>query len=228
MAPLIEHEGAKFIRAGDVLELSRKEVKGLADVFSSAGEYASAEENLRGSRPAALGVRLESHGQQAQKAMGRIDLIRDASNRLGELFATESSVALTEPDAVVKGFLTQGAKRGTISGELFRSAALFKAFPISAISTHLLRGALELDGTARAKYLSELLIGSTIMGAVALQGKSIVKGRDPESMDTAGFWARAAAQGGGLGLIGDMISSESNRYGKGLAVSLGGPRFDLG
>src|SRR5207244_4587538 len=135
---------------------------------------------------------LESHGAQAKQAMGRIDMIRDAANRLGEFFQTESSIALTEPGAVEKGFLTQGQKRGTILGEIARSFALFEAFPISAVATHLLRGAYELDGTARAKYLSELLIGSTIMGAVALQGKSMVKGRDPEAMDSANFWARAA------------------------------------
>src|SRR2546429_122453 len=93
-----------------------------------AESLSSAEENLRGSRPAALGVRLESHGAQAKQAMGRIDTIRDAANRLGEFFQTESSIALTEPDAVVKGFLTQGQKRGTIAGEIFRGAALFKAF----------------------------------------------------------------------------------------------------
>src|SRR5205807_8850436 len=136
--PLVDADGPKFIRAGDGLELSRKEVKGIADVFSSAGEYASAEENLRGSRPAALGVRLESHGAQAKQAMGRIDTIRDAANRLGEFFQTESSIALTEPDAVVKGFITQGQRRGTLLGEATRSLGLFKAFPISAISTHLL------------------------------------------------------------------------------------------
>jgi len=43
----------------------------------------------------------------------------------------------------------------------------------------------------------------------------------------ASFWGAALAQGGGLGLFGDFIVSDVNRYGKGFVESLAGPMGSL-
>jgi hypothetical protein len=37
------------------------------------------------------------------------------------------------------------------------------------------------------------------------------------------FWGAAAVQGGGLGLFGDFIFSDVNRYGQGFAMTVAGP-----
>ncbi len=42
---------------------------------------------------------------------------------------------------------------------------------------------------------------ATVLGAVALQLKNIAGGRNPE------LWAKAAAQGGAGGIIGDQIKA---------------------
>ena len=51
----------------------------------------------------------------------------------------------------------------------------------------------------------------------------MVKGRDPQPMDTPKFWLAAQLQGGGLGIFGDFVFSEKNRFGSGLAETLAGP-----
>lgn len=67
----------------------------------------------------------------------------------------------------------------------------------------------------------------TIMGALAVQLKEMVKGRDPRPMDDVKFWQAAAMQGGGIGIFGDFFSANTSRAGGGLAETLGGPVVGL-
>ncbi len=226
-APLIERDGAKFIRPRDIFDQSKAQVKDIAGVFRSAAEDVTAEENLRGNRPAALGARMEEHGAKARASVGKIDLNREAANKLEEMFLTEMRMAFVEPDARIRAIMTQGQRRGSLMGEILRSAALFKSFPASMISTHLWRGAYSLDGLSRARYLSELLIGLTVFGAASVQARNLIKGKDVQDMSGPDFWAQAFMQSGGLGLAGDFIFSEANRFSKGPIMTAAGPVADL-
>src|SRR5690606_16301968 len=56
-------------------------------------------------------------------------------------------------------------------------------------------------------------------------------GRDPRKMnplDEQGrdFWGAAMLQGGGLGIYGDFLFSDVNRFGGGLARTVAGPIWD--
>jgi hypothetical protein len=44
-------------------------------------------------------------------------------------------------------------------------------------------------------------------GAAAIQAKNLFYGKDPQAMDTPKFWLQSLAQGGGLGVYGDMLNS---------------------
>jgi hypothetical protein len=90
------------------------------------------------------------------------------------------------------------------------------------------RGVMQPDMTRRAKYFSGLLVSSTLLGALALQMKEISKGRDPREMDNGAFWGAALMQGGGLGIFGDFLASETNRFGGGFAETVAGPVVGLG
>lgn len=110
-----------------------------------------------------------------------------------------------------------GTQRGTIDGELWRSAAQFKSFPIAMISRHwrrMLETPQGLEGAPlmanRLAYAGALMVSLTALGAIAFQTKQLVSGKDPVDMTTPKFWGRAIAQGGGLGFMGDMILQDTS------------------
>jgi len=62
-----------------------------------------------------------------------------------------------------------------------------------------------------------------LMGALALQLKEMAKGRDPRPMEGPEFWGAAFMQGGGLGIYGDFLFSDLNRFDRGLSETIAGP-----
>jgi hypothetical protein len=114
-------------------------------------------------------------------------------------------------------------KRGTLGGEIVESFAQFKSFPVSVLQGNLLRY-LNVDGVGhKMLYTVEFVAGMTIAGALGLQARELAKGRDPRDMNDRRFWGTALLMGGGLGLFGDFLYSDLNRYGGGLGASIAGP-----
>lgn len=150
------------------------------------------------------------------------DLTKDKSMKFHRMILTETDFAVPTPDARVRAIATGGLERGTVWGQISRSAMMIKSFPITMITTHLYRGATQATTAGRVGYLSTLMGATTLMGAFAMQAKDAAKGREPRDLD-GGFWAQALTQGGGLGLFGDFILSDVNRYGQGFAMTVAGP-----
>ena len=223
--PLIERDGAKYLRPMDVTTLSREQIVQLGGVFKEAASEIEAEMKLRGSRAGALVRRLQAKDVKASKLVEAIQQIEDASNRLQEMVLTEMDFAVPMPDARIRALATGGKRRGSFSGELWRSVAMYKQFPITIVATHLYRGARGIDGLGKGKYLAELILSMTIMGAIAVQSKHISKGKFPQDMTDPKFWAQAFAQGGGAGIYGDFIQASESRFGKGITSTLAGPVF---
>jgi hypothetical protein len=72
-----------------------------------------------------------------------------------------------------------------------------------------------------------LLTSTTILGALSLQTKDIAAGREPRPMDNKEFFMAALVQGGGLGIFGDYLFSDVNRFGGGVVSSAFGPTGQL-
>ena len=158
-----------------------------------------------------------------------------ATTRLLGAVLEEVDMAVITPGARTK-MITQGQQaRGTLGGELWRSAWLFKSFPLAMLERHASRGWAwggEQGGTAggRAKYLMPLILGTTLMGGVAVEISEILAGRDPKNANpwddpkrAAKFWAQAFFKGGSLGLYGDFIYSEATQHGGGGLSAMLGP-----
>jgi hypothetical protein len=149
------------------------------------------------------------------------------ANQLGirvmEMINTETNFAV--PSTSVRGrvALTGETRPGTIAGELVRSFAMYKGFGITLLNTHLMRGMAQAGVKGKGVYFADLLISATVMGALAMQLKEMSKGRDPRPMDSPEFWGAAFLQGGGLGIYGDFLFSDVNRFGGGLAETIAGP-----
>jgi hypothetical protein len=142
----------------------------------------------------------------------------------------ESEIAVLNPDLTTRAITTGGGMQaGTAGGELARSMAQFKSFPIAMLSRHWRRilDTPELDGRPmaanRLAYAGALLGLSTALGAIAFQSKQVVSGKDPVDMTTAKFWSRAFVQGGGLGFMGDMLLNDpaDGAYGGPFQTGLG-------
>lgn len=133
------------------------------------------------------------------------------------LISDESEVAVLNPDLATRAIVTAGgSQRGSIDGELWRSVAQFKSFPIAMMSRHwrrMLDTPQGLQGAPavanRLAYAGAMMVSLTALGAIAFQTRQIVSGKDPVDMTTPKFWGRAVAQGGGLGFVGDMILQDT-------------------
>lgn len=147
---------------------------------------------------------------------------RELGDRLLEMILTETDYAVPTADLRTRAMISSVAPKGTISGEVIRSAFLFKSFGISVLLMQA-RRIMEQSGTNAARYAAGLVVGTTLMGALALQLKAIASGKDPRPMDDREFWAASTLQGGGFGIFGDFLQSTQNRFDGGFAGTLAGP-----
>lgn len=151
--------------------------------------------------------------------------VRRAGQRIHEMIIQETRFAIPEPDARVRALMTMGQQRGTWNGEVWRSAWMYKSCATSVMATHIMRmmTSNQVAGRgARLWYGTRLMIGLTLMGALAIQLKSIAQGKNPRPMDTTDFWGAAFAQGGGIGILGDFLYSGLSRAHSTVAETLPG------
>jgi hypothetical protein len=99
---------------------------------------------------------------------------------------------------------------------------------------------MAMQPATAARYAGGLIIGTTLMGALAMQLKALASGQDTRPMKDVpfvndktgeleknpGFWGAAMLQGGGFGIFGDFLYSANSRTGGGFAETLAGPLVD--
>jgi hypothetical protein len=159
---------------------------------------------------------------QSIKATGAADAAQVATKVLG-MTLDEAYFAVVNPDVATRAIVTGGGRpAGTIDGELWRSFAQFKSFPIAMMTRHWRRvldtpqglegaplgfGAESTGGAAfnKVAVLAGLNLTLMMIGGVVLQNKALVQGKDPYDMTDGKFWMRAFTQGGGAGYLGDLL-----------------------
>ena len=147
---------------------------------------------------------------------------RALGDRLLEMIARETDYAVPMPDLATRAMINSVAPKGTLHGELIKSAALFKSFGISVMAMQSQR-IMEMAGPNALRYAAGLAIGTTLMGALSIGLKDVAAGRDPRDMSDPSFWGQALLQGGGFGIFGDFLRSADSRAGGGIAGTLAGP-----
>ena len=152
------------------------------------------------------------------------------SDRLASKFMNwirnETNYAIPSFTAKGRIAMTGGAKGGTIGGELMLSASMFKQFPMTIIFTHVARMLQHTNKYGNWKYMLDLFVSTTVLGAMTLEAKQMLngeKGTPSDEMKKGRYWQRAALQGGGLGLFGDFTLAEHNRYGRSFGQTMAGP-----
>lgn len=147
---------------------------------------------------------------------------KNLATRYMEMIETETNFAVPSTSVRGRTALIGDTQPGTLIGELGRSFAMYKNFGVTLVNTHVARG-LNLKGINKGKYFANLVISTSIMGALAIQLKEMSKGRDPRPMTDPAFWTAAFLQGGGLGIYGDFLVADVNRFDRGLSETIAGP-----
>ena len=158
----------------------------------------------------------------AIKATGDPDAAQVATKILAFIL-DEAQFAVVNPDVATRAIVTGGGMpTGTVRGEAMRAFAQFKSFPTAMLTRHWSRvfdtpqglegapagfGAETKAGGAINKMavIAGLNVSMMMLGAIVLQNKSLVQGKDPYDMTEGKFWLRAVAQGGGAGYLGDLL-----------------------
>jgi hypothetical protein len=127
--------------------------------------------------------------------------------------------AVIQPDARVKGVMTQGLMKGTGMGEAMGFLGQFKGFPMALVNMvggrdmAFVKKGPNQDIGRGIRGMGATFVTLVMMGYVAMSLKDLLKGkklRDPRLKAT---WFAAAAQGGGLGIYGDVLFREQRDSG---------------
>jgi hypothetical protein len=155
------------------------------------------------------------------------DMTQPGGKKFHQMVLSETDYAVPTPDARVRAITTGGLGRATIEGQAWRAAMMLKSFPITIISTHFYRAAFQATAGEKLQYAATLLATTTVLGGMSLQLKDLAAGRDPRSVQDPKFFAAALVQGGGLGIVGDLLFSDVNRFGGGVVSTAFGPTGEL-
>lgn len=150
----------------------------------------------------------------------------ESARKLSEWMTGMGQLAVNEPTLLTRSITTGAAFGDGRQGSLVRlvtSNVFFaKSFPITVMINHLFP-ALREAAQGRGQRLAGLAVGSAVFGAAAMQARQVITGKDPRDMTTPDFWVAASLQGGGLGLFGDFMFGDHNRFGGSLGATLAGP-----
>jgi hypothetical protein len=150
----------------------------------------------------------------------------DVAARLLGMLQSETDFAVTAPGARERALLLGQSKRGTIGGEFRRAVGQYKSFPVTILTTHMMRGLgdIQKNGFGFGSYIVWNTVAMTLMGGLALQARQIAKGQDPRDMADPKFWGASFIQGGGAGILGDFLYAGVNRHQTGFYMAtFGGP-----
>lgn len=196
---------------------------GVKQAFHSHGIDAAGWDKLR-SAPLHKGRYLRPN------EMLEIDL--ELGQRYLQMIHRETRHAVPEATVRSRSMVTATAPPGSLVGEMARSMAQFKGFGIAVIQLKtgdIARDIQQGHGWTAAGLTTALIVTSTLLGAVAMALKDMRDGRDPRKwLDEKTWldpqhWGAAFLQAGGLGIYGDLLFSDVNRFGNGLAGTIAGP-----
>jgi len=162
-----------------------------------------------------------------QKAGLTLEDRRNAIVTLLGAINTESEFAIVTPGWGERATFYGGLQRGTFSGEITRSVLQFKAFPWAYLQRGMDAIANMEGPVPKAAMVAYLITSTTLAGAMLLQTREMLSGKDPRKMTDENwwkFWSTAFLQGGALGIYGDFLYSvNQTRYGSGPLEMMAGP-----
>lgn len=145
-------------------------------------------------------------------------------------FADEVGFGVLGSDSAVRRLMLQGTRPGTGAGELLRTLGQFRGFPVAY--TQRVLGRLFLGGEGdtvtdrlwnQSGNIAHMLVGLSLVGYLSMTLKDLAAGRTPRDPMRPKTLIAAMLQSGGLGIYGDFLFAESNRFGASTLQTLAGP-----
>jgi hypothetical protein len=155
---------------------------------------------------------------------------RDVAEKLNRLIFTEMDHAVIDENPLARSIMTGQSRPGTVGGELRRGVGMYRTFTTTLMLQQMGRAfARGWDGS-RLGHGALTFITMTALGALSMNAKEILAGRDPISLNPterhgALGWGKAVLQGGGLGPFGDIIGVDQTKHGNTWAAFIAGPQF---
>jgi len=153
-----------------------------------------------------------------------LDTNRELAFKVLEMVQGMTNLAVPVSSLRARTALVGGTKAGTLVGEVARSFAMFKNFPVTFYLNNVKAALYQKGPLNKAAIAGDLLITSTAMAVLANQLREISKGRDPMDMTMPEVWGKGLLTGGGLGIYGDFLFEDLNRFGGGMTETIAGPR----
>lgn len=171
-----------------------------------------------------------AYGIDAKRPQAVVDAARrDLRTKWSAFFLDQVDDAQNEARAAERALIIGDNRPGTVVGEFLRAITQFKSFSVTAARRHVLPGLRGVNGVPPVAQVGHLLVGTTLLGALSIWAKDLARGLTPHSpVDENGnirpaFVSAAFLQGGGLGIFGDLIAGQRNRFGQGALETLSGP-----
>ena len=148
------------------------------------------------------------------------------------MLVSEADNSVPSPGARERAAIRRGYRPGTFAGEGIRFLTQFKSFGVTALTKSVGRQVYGYGaktpieqfqrGIGANMGIVNSIVGTTVLGYFVMQLKEVAKGREMRPASPEAFIA-AAMQGGGLGIYGDFLFGEANRYGGGTLETIAGP-----
>ncbi len=142
----------------------------------------------------------------------------EIAQSLRTFYVNEADYAVPTPGAKERAFSLRGTQPGTVYGEIARSMWQFKMFPLTIMTKVWPR--LAHQGVPGYIHLA---MGSILFGFASMTAKDLLKGREVRDVANPKTWISAALQGGGAGILGDVIFNDFNQFGRSFPEVVMGP-----
>lgn len=140
--------------------------------------------------------------------------------------------------AVTSGAVSSGGQASTVNKMFHEALAQYKNFPITVINNHLLpamknsregfgelaKGEFTKENAIMFSHLPMLVLGTGMMAIIPHQLKEALKGKTFKEFSPT-LVAAGMAQGGGMGVAGDLIFNNTTQYGHSARDIALGPYF---
>lgn len=159
------------------------------------------------------------------------DVLLKVGTKIDDFSQTLRVVATNEPTLRTRAIntgaaISSDARRGTFVRGLSASITQFKSFPMTVMFNHIIPSVRAVK-QGKYQHAGYTFLGTTLMGAIALQTSEVVKGRDLKDPEDWRFWGASVLKGGGLGIFGDFLFADRSRSKSTLAAAIGGPVVGL-
>lgn len=159
-------------------------------------------------------------GEDVPRGTSKIRI--DIENKFMRYFHDRASNVIINPTSRTRAVVLQGTRPGTPMGEAARLMAQFKMYSVGftrdVLGRHLGGGA---SGKADIQGLAELVVSMGILNYIGMSAKAILQNKTPPDPTKGRTIFRALVPG--LGIFGDFMAGEYNKYNRSLLKSAAGP-----